>query len=135
MARPASKYPTELELEILKVLWRHGPLTGLAVRDALAPERDLAYTSVMTILGIMLEKGYVARRKSGARFLYRARIGEQATARGMLRDLVSRVYDGSVEAVLVSLLESSGLDREEIQRLRQLLSNQLLNDNSTENQP
>ena len=129
MARPASKHPTELELEILKVLWHHGPLAGQAVRDGLAPQRDLAYTSVMTILGIMLEKGYVARKKSGASFLYRARIGEQATARGMLRDLVSRVYDGSVEAVLVSLLESADLDGEEIQRLRQLL-----NHKSTESQ-
>jgi len=122
MARPASKHPTELELEILKVLWRDGPSTGQAVRNALAPQRDLAYTSVMTILGIMLEKGYVRRKKDGASFLYRARVSEQATARGMLRDLVARVYDGSVEAVLVNLLESSDLDREEIQRLRRLLT-------------
>jgi len=121
MARPASKHPTELELEILKVLWRCGPSTGQDVRDGLAPDRDLAYTTVMTVLGIMLDKGYVSRRKDGASYLYRTRVSEKATARQMLRDLVSRVYDGSVETVLVNLLESSDLDRAEIQRLRQLL--------------
>ena len=121
MARRTSKHPTELELEILKVLWRQGPSTGQGVRDGLASDRDLAYTTVMTVLGIMLEKGYVARRKDGASYLYRPRVSEKATARQMLRDLVSRVYDGSVEAVLVNLLESSDLDRAETQRLRQLL--------------
>ena len=53
MARPASRHPTELELEILKVLWREGPLSGRQVRDALVPFRDLAYTSVMTVMNIM----------------------------------------------------------------------------------
>ena len=50
MARPISKHPTELELEILKIFWREGPLTGREVRDQLAEFRDLAYTSVMTIM-------------------------------------------------------------------------------------
>ena len=63
MARPTSKHPTELELEILKVLWRASPLTGRQVRDALVGFRDLAYTSVMTIMGIMEDKGYVRRKK------------------------------------------------------------------------
>ena len=121
MARRTSRHPTELELEILKVLWRQGPATGQGGRDSLASDRDLAYTTVMTVLGIMLDKGYVARRKDGASYLYRTRVTEKATARQMLRDLVSRVYDGSVETVLVNLLENSDLDRGEIQRLRQLL--------------
>ena len=128
MARPTSRHPTELELEILKVLWREGPLTGQGVREGLAPARPLAYTSVMTILGIMVDKGYASRRKDGASYLYRARVTEKATARQMLRDLVSRVYDGSVEAVLVNLLESSDLDRAEIRKLRQLLDRKFKED-------
>ena len=121
MARPTSKHPTELELAILKVLWRRGPSTGQDVRDGLAPDRDLAYTTVMTVLGIMLDKGYASRRKDGASFLYRARVKEKTTTQRMLRDLLSRAYDGSVEALMVNLLESSDLDPTEIQTLRRLL--------------
>ena len=76
MARQVSKHPTELELEILKVLWRNGPLTGRDVRDCLAIEtRDLAYTSVMTVMGIMEDKGYLKRKKSGKTFMRRLRSG------------------------------------------------------------
>ncbi len=57
MVRPTSKHPTELELEILKILWRAKPLTGRQVRDALAEFRELAYTSVMTVMGTMEDKG------------------------------------------------------------------------------
>ena len=61
MSRRVSKHPTELELEILRVLWESGPLTGQAIRSALAPDRSLTYQSVMTVLGIREEKRYVTR--------------------------------------------------------------------------
>ena len=122
MARPSSRHPTELELEILKILWQAGPLPVRRVRDALAPARDLAYTSVMTIMNIMVDKGYLARRKQGASYVYRARIREKATTGRMLRDLVTRVFDGSASAVMVNLLESADLDEAEVKRLRELLN-------------
>ncbi len=121
MARPKSKYPTELELEILKILWRAKPLTGRQVRDALAEFRDLAYTSVMTIMGIMEEKGYVRRKKQGGSFIYTARIKEKTTTRRMLLDLVERAYDGSVASVVVNLLETSDVQPEELKQLRELI--------------
>ena len=119
MARPASKHPTELELEILKVLWRSGPLAVRQVRDALA--RDLAYTSVMTVMTIMLDKGYLIRRKEGASYVYRPLVTEQATRGQMLEDLVQRAFDGSAAAVMVNLLESADLDDAELSELRSLL--------------
>ncbi|MCL4694715.1 MAG: BlaI/MecI/CopY family transcriptional regulator, partial [Candidatus Hydrogenedentes bacterium] len=64
MPRIPSRFPTDLELAILKILWQRGPSTVRQVRDELAKERDLAYTSVMTIMTIMADKGYVRRRKS-----------------------------------------------------------------------
>ena len=79
MARSTSKHPTELELEILKVLWRDGPLTGRQVRDRLAEVRDLAYTTVMTVMGIMEDKGYLKRKKFGKTFIYSPRVTEAAT--------------------------------------------------------
>src|SRR5688572_12485081 len=99
MARPASHHPTELELEILKVLWRDGPHPVRHVRDALAtasPPRELAYTSVMTVLNIMAEKGYVRRTKddagagAGGSFTYHPKVTQNSTTARMLKDLVDR---------------------------------------------
>ena len=121
MARPTSKHPTELELEILKILWRANPLTGRQVRDALVDFRDLAYTSVMTIMGIMEDKGYVRRKKQGGRYVYSARIKQQTTTRRMLLDLVERAYEGSVMSAVVNLLETSDIQSEELEQLRELI--------------
>ncbi|MAG94666.1 MAG: penicillinase repressor [Planctomycetaceae bacterium] len=121
MARQASRHPTELELEILKILWRDGPLTGRGVRDRLAQTRELAYTSVMTIMGIMDDKGYVKRKKSGKTFIYSPRVTEAATKKRMLRDVVDRVYEGSTMSVVVNLLESSDIEPDELKQLRALI--------------
>ncbi len=124
MARPASKGPTELELEILKILWRRGPLPVREVRDALVGFRDLARTSVITIMNIMVDKKYLSRRKKGASYVYRPRVSEAATTRRMLKDLVERAFDGSAAAVMLKLLESSDLDKAEIKRIRAFLDRQ-----------
>ncbi len=121
MARQASKHPTELELEILKILWRDEPLTGRDVRDRLAETRELAYTSVMTIMGIMENKGYVKRKKTGKAFIYSPRVTEAATKKRMLRDVVDRVYEGSTMSVVVNLLESADIDPDELEQLRALI--------------
>lgn len=121
MARPTSRHPTELELEILKILWRASPLNGRQVRDALAEFRDRAYTSVMTILGIMEDKGYVRRKKQGSSFVYSARIKQETTTRRMLIDLVERAYNGSVASAVVNLLETSDVQPEELKQLRELI--------------
>ena len=122
MARPTSRHPTELELEILKILWRQGPASGCQVRDALAPARELAYTSVMTILNIMTRKGYVRRKKEASGYVYRAAVAQDAAERGMLQDMVDRVFDGSAVAVVQHLIETSGLDADELTRIRQLIA-------------
>jgi len=121
MARPPSRYPTELELEILKIFWQQGPRTGRQVRDALAGRRDLAYTSVMTMLKIMTGKGFLRRKKTAGGFVFHPRVEHQAVARTMLGDIVARVFDGSTEAVMLSLLDQADVDREELGKLRELI--------------
>ncbi len=118
MARQTTKHPTELELEILKRLWQQGPLSGQAIRDALNPERDVTYQSVMTILGIMEEKGYVNRKKESGSFLYRARVTEKTTSKRMMHDLVDRLFNGSAASAMLNLLETSDLSKEELSQLR-----------------
>lgn len=121
MARPSSRYPTELELAILKVLWSQGPCSVKQIQEALASTRGLAYTTVMTMLTIMTNKKYVRRTKAGTGNVYAAAIEQDAASNNMLQDLVQRVYDGSVPAVMQQLLETSDLDAQELEAIRQLI--------------
>ena len=124
MPRPASRHPTELELEILKILWEQGPLPTRDIRDALAlgeAARDLAHTSVITILNIMVDKGYLDRTKSGGAYTFTPLVKREDVSGGMLDDLVERVFSGSAASLLLSLLERADLDDEEIRRLRAMI--------------
>jgi BlaI family transcriptional regulator, penicillinase repressor len=127
MPRPPSQHPTDLELEILKTLWRRGPSTVRQVRDALAagapgsPPRPLAYTSVMTVLTIMTTKGYLRRAKSDGTYVYHAAAARHSTVGGMLRDLVDRAFAGSAGAAALNLLETSDLTPDELRQLRDLI--------------
>ena len=122
MSRPTSKHPTELELEILKVLWHIGPATVRQVRDELAAIRDLAYTTVMTMMTIMDKKGYVQRKKDGRSFIYEAKYHEQKASKNMLQDIVDRLFGGSTTAVMQHLLETSELDDGELKQIRSLIN-------------
>lgn len=122
MSRSSSRHPTELELEILKVLWRIGPATVRQVRDELAAVRDLAYTTVMTMMTIMDSKGYVKRVKDGRSFIYEATYQEQKASRNMLQDVVDRLFGGSTRAVMQHLLETSELDEDELKQIRSLIN-------------
>ncbi len=124
MARPLSRHPTELELEILKIIWREGPLPVSRVRDALVGFRDLAVTSVTTIMNIMVAKGYLGKQKAKGSFVYSPRVSKAVTTRRMLKDVVNRVFDGSASAVMARLLETADLDQQEIDRIRELLDRQ-----------
>jgi predicted transcriptional regulator len=120
MSRPPASHPTELELEILKIIWRDGPASVRQVRDALAGNRPLAYTSVMTIMTIMTRKKYLRRKKVDGAFTYSAIVAEQATLAGMLKDLIHRVFSGSTTAVMQNLL-TNDLEPEELDRLKKLI--------------
>jgi BlaI family penicillinase repressor len=122
MARRSSSHPTELELEILKILWREGPLSGRRVRDLLAQVRDLAYTSVMTIMKIMTQKGYVRRKRVEGNYVYYPCVTEEVVSSGMLCDLVERVFDGSATAVMLNLLETAELGEDELKQIRRLIN-------------
>ena len=122
MARPSSKHPTELELEILKILWRCGSLSVARVREELAGFRQLAVTSVTTVMNIMVAKGYLRKVKARGSYVYSPRISQARTSASMLRDVVERVFDGSAAALMAGLLETSDLDAEELCKIRDLLS-------------
>ena len=124
MARPASRYPTELELQVLKILWRDGECPAMDVRDSLAEERgrDIARTSVITTLNVMVDKGLVNRRQKGRAHLFSPAVSQDEVSQGMLGDLLDRVFDGSAEALLLNLLESEHVDEDEHRALRRLIN-------------
>lgn len=133
MARPNSVYPTDLELQILKVLWDAEPMTVRDVRGALAGGgRDLAHTTVITMLGTMVDKGQIEKLEptQGKAFRFSPLIQRDDVSRGMLGDLVDRVFDGSAEAVMVSLFDVKDLDEEELASLRKLLNKKMREANS-----
>lgn len=124
MARPRSKQPTELELAILKILWREGPLPVRRVRECLgesAPPRELAHTTVVTTLNTMVSKKYLGRRAEGTAYVFRAAVKERDISGKILRDVLKRVFDGSSVALVNSLLETEEVSDEEHRALRQLL--------------
>ena len=125
MARKASKFPTELELEILKIIWRGGPCAVRDVRESLTPGRRRAYTSVMTTMNIMVDKSYLQREKDGSAYVYAAAVTRENTLGQMLGDLKDRAFEGSTMALMVSLLEQSDVDPGELKELRQFINRRM----------
>ena len=123
MARRSSEFPTELELQILKVLWGRGPLPVREVRQGLAAAgRDLAHTSVITTLNVMVQKKYLKRRMQGKACVFTPRVTREEVSRTMLGDVVERVFDGSAKAVMLSLFDCADLDANGVKELRQLVN-------------
>ncbi len=125
MARQSSRYPTELELEILKILWQEGSQSVSDVRQKLQSFRELAHTSVMTMMGIMHQKGYLAREKQGRGYLYCAAVTKQQTTSGIMGDIVERVFQGSPKAAMLNLLEADDLDQSGLDELRELITRRI----------
>lgn len=121
MARRSSRYPTELELEILKILWRDGPSSVGHVRKALEHFRKLAHTSVMTMMTIMTDKGYLKRAKKGRSYTYKPRVTQDEVSSGMLSDIVDRVFNGCTATAVVNLLETGDIDEAEFEDLRRFV--------------
>lgn len=123
MARPAAEHPTELELQILKILWERAPLLVRDVRRALADlGRDIAHTSVITTLNTMVDKRYLKRKKQGKAFLFEPRVNRRDVSERMLGDMVNRVFDGSPAAVVLSLFNVSEIDSEDLKELRSIIN-------------
>ena len=126
MPRPVSKYPTELELQILKVLWQRSPLLARDVQAALGEGgRELAKTSVITTLNTMVGKEYLKRKKQGNMYLFTPRISEDQVSHRVMFDVVDRVFDGSASAVLMKLFDVKDLDNDELRELRTLINRRL----------
>jgi len=113
--------PTDGELLILNVLWRRGPSTVRRVHEELAPERDTGYTTTLKLLQIMHEKGLVRRDTSERSHVYEAACGEAAVKRGVVGDLLDRVFEGSARQLVMQALEAGKVSADELRQIRRLI--------------
>ncbi|MFZ0663151.1 MAG: BlaI/MecI/CopY family transcriptional regulator [Acidobacteriaceae bacterium] len=116
MARkPNTSGLTELELRIMQVIWRRGGSSVTAVQAELEP--PLAYTTVQTVLNILERKGKLRRKLQGRAFLYTAKITEAKALGQGIRDLVDRMFGGSSEELVMSLLKNRQIDAKRLAEL------------------
>ena len=101
----SSKKPvlTSQELEIMKVVWKSGASTVRDVYEALLEHRKIAYTTVMTMMNILEQKGYLKKSQKDRAYVYQATRPQKQVIRGMVREFVDRVFNGSAEPLLLHL--------------------------------
>ena len=113
--------PTPAELEILGVLWEHGPSTVREVHARLEREQPTGYTTVLKLLQIMTEKGLVTRDEAARAHVYQARALEEPTQRQLVGDLLDRAFGGSATKLVMHALSARKSSPEELARIRELL--------------
>jgi predicted transcriptional regulator len=111
---------TDRELDVMTVLWTLGPATVAEVRAQLTD--DLAYTTVLTVLRTLEDKGHVGHRDAGKAHRYFAKVDAQAARKTALAKLVDRVFGGSAELLLTQLVSDRKLSAAEIKRLREIVN-------------
>ena len=114
---------TDRELDIMAVLWDLGSGTVAEVRERISD--PLAYTTVLTILRILEEKGHVAHTEEGKAHRYHPTVGRNAAGRSALRRLTRKVFSGSPELLLTQLVSDRDLSEEELKRMRTMLDERL----------
>ena len=122
MARPKHSHPTPAELEVLTVLWEEGPATVRQVMERLNATRPRGYTSVLSLLDVMHEKGLLKRKSEGRAFIYSPRVDQTKTLGKMVGDLLSRAFQGSSSALVSHLLDQAAPDTEELKAIRAAIS-------------
>lgn len=113
--------PTEVELELLRVLWDKGEATVRELYEVVSEQRPLGYTSVLKMLQIMTEKGLVERTEAGKAHIYRAAATQEETQNQLLRDLSERLFSGSAAQLAMHALAMEPTSAEEIDEIRKII--------------
>ena len=112
----------DLQLQIMKVLWERGEATVADIHQGLPDSRNLAYTTMATMLRKMDARGLVKHRLQGRSFVYRAAIAEAAVSRGMADHLLDRLFEGSLADMVHHLLSTREISRAELGKLEKLIT-------------
>lgn len=125
MARPPASDAvslSELQLDIMRVLWSRGACTTTDVTEALKTERNLAHTTVSTLLTRLEKRGVVAASKDGRQLIYRACIDEAQVRRSMVSDLLGSLFGGDAQALVAHLVREDEIAAEDLAAVRELLA-------------
>lgn len=121
MPRPAATQPTDVELQILRVLWDRGPSPVREIHAQLGAEKGTGYSTTVKMLAVMLQKGLVKRNESAQPHVYRAALTREGAGRRMVKQLIDKVFEGSTSHLVLQALSSEKATREELAEIRRLL--------------
>jgi predicted transcriptional regulator len=112
---------TDAELEIMHVVWELDGGTVRQVHELLNQQRPLAYTTVMTMMNILEEKGHLTRSKQGRAYRYEAVRPKNQVISGMVDDFVGKVFEGSARPLLLSLVNDRKLSKNDLEEIAQMI--------------
>jgi predicted transcriptional regulator len=116
--RPAKPTLTGQELEIMKVVWSLKTATVRQVYETLLEKRRIAYTTVMTMMNILEQKGYLAKKQADRAYVYQPTQPQSHVIRGMVREFVDRVFNGSAEPLVAHLVEDRHLTEKDLDEIK-----------------
>jgi predicted transcriptional regulator len=112
---------TDAELEVMHEIWELEGGTVREVHERLNRNRPLAYTTVMTMLNILEEKGHLTRRKQGRAYLYEPVRPKSQVISGMIDDFLGKVFDGSARPLVLSLVKDQKLSEEDLEEIASMI--------------
>ena len=112
---------TEFELEIMHVIWELGSCTVRQVYEVLLERKKIAYTTVMTMMNILESKGHLSKRKHGRAFVYQPVRTKSAVISGLVEDFVSRVFQGSAQPLVLSLVQDRKLSEDDLEEISRMI--------------
>lgn len=121
MPRSPSAQPTEVEMQILRILWDLGPSPVRVIHRRLEAAKGTNYSTTVKMLSVMLQKGLVKRDEEAQPHVYRPAFSRTATGKRLLNDLIEKVYNGSAMSLVLQALSSSKATREELDQVRRML--------------
>jgi len=123
MRRRKTRTLTELELEIMRIVWGQEEVTVRDLAEVFEKhERPLADPSIRTMLGILRDKGYVERRPFGRGYAYRATVSAGQARRRILNDIIERAFDGSASNLVTTLVNARMVSARELDQVKQLIA-------------
>jgi predicted transcriptional regulator len=122
MPRQKSRTLTDAELRIMEILWARGPATVAEVAESLKGKDGTAYTTILTLMRILREKGYLKCNKQGRAHVFAPRVDRDAAARKDVRNLLSRFFGGSAEELVLAFLRDEEISEEELDELKKRIN-------------
>ncbi|KAB7727108.1 BlaI/MecI/CopY family transcriptional regulator [Rudanella paleaurantiibacter] len=117
--------PTDSELEILHVLWKHGPRTVRQVNDELSQQREIGYTTTLKLMQIMYEKGLLTRSEEAKSHVYTAALSEQEAQQSLLDRFLETAFKGSASQLVMQVLGRHKTSADELDEIKRLLNNRV----------